>query len=66
MHVQTDFSRKTATRALWFAQFCNHHKLNFPYWNAQSPGNRLLTDEEINMSKEEAQCRAEMYLLENM
>jgi len=53
---------------IWFAHFCEHHQLDFKHVQLEytfvEPN--FLSDEELNMSKEEAQIAAEAYMLENL
>ena len=49
----------------WVSQFCRYHKLKFNGIDLVG-GYHLLSEQDKNMSREEAQCRAEAYVLENM
>ena len=54
-------------RKSWFAQFCNFHHLNYLInIEDQEAGTDMLSDEDKNMSKEDAKTIAEAYLLENL
>jgi len=66
--VEDSPGQKVGIQTVWFACFCRYHHLDFKHIkiNWLDGVSNLLTDEDKNMSREEAECRAEAYLLEEM
>ena len=51
---------------VWLTQLCKHHNIKLKSPHSGWPFGVLLVEEDKNMSREEVQTLAELYMLENL